>query len=99
MGAKAKYKTKGACEKDKLEQKFIGQQMKVTGDACCFEDISHMGQEKAKCALRDADCDIPLALELALAGWSCKDLSKLRKMLAGESRSLRDGVGTSARTL
>jgi hypothetical protein len=94
------YVTKAACECETLKQHWIKRIMCDDEDLCIFGRVEGMGGIAAPCSNHDQDCKIPDHCHIGICGWSCKDLSMLKKLAAHlRAHALRYGTGTSATTL
>lgn len=98
------YESVSSCESDKRKQKFIKKVVHAfTGEAVCvFAEYADLANKTADCALHRCKCLVtdpskpPL---IHIAGFSCKDLSKLKSM-KGEQRAcvLSQRQGSSGTT-
>ena len=99
-----KYETVWSCENDANKQKWIKYMHQNESQTCIFDDIESLHHMVCKCVVHPdvPVCPVPepRGERLAVAGFSCKDLSSLNKRArrAGTS-ALANGTGSSAKTL
>ena len=99
LGKKAsKYTTEFACEKDEKKAnvwiKGIMNPAHGCPDACISTDVCDLGRRHARCWRHDQECPVPHGTcNLAIASWSCKDLSNLKTTgSSGTTESTLKGV-------
>lgn len=101
LGNSGKYLLSAGCEKEAWERLFAKHIILPTHMecACSFEDIVEMGNKTAKCSEHGKQCEVPNRVRIAIAGWSCEDLSRLKKLKGAERSKLGEGDGASTKTL
>jgi hypothetical protein len=71
--------------------------LKVLGSCgCVFADITELGMGCAKCVFHDDNCQILAEQFLAIVGYSCKDLTRLKT--TSKEGVLAKGTGSSGLT-
>lgn len=103
------YRSAFACEKEKWKAEFISKFVHSScleefEPACVFQDIMDLASRTAPCYTHDRHCRVPGKgtghnVVLAIAGFSCKDLSKLGAAYSQNKTCLRKQEGTSGQTL
>lgn len=104
-GASVQYKVMYACEKVACKQKWIDSVMHGRPGIdracrpCVYCDICDM-TTGAHCMVHDSRCDVP-PVHMLVAGWSCKDLSRLSKDYVQKKNGnvLQEKRGSSGQTL
>ena len=102
LGRDGHWLTKWCCENVPNKQKWIRDAVCHACDPpCIFDDICTLSKDP-KCVVHSPQASCALAcVHIAIAGWSCKTLSKLNTQYKkGLSKdALRTGSGSSGQTL
>lgn len=103
------YRSAFACEKEPWKAAFISSYvhqflLREEDPACVFSNIQDLGASRAHCHTHDKTCTVPGPctghnITLAIAGFSCKDLSKLGRAYSEMKQCLKTGEGSSGQTL
>lgn len=100
-----------ACEKVPAKAKFIHQYVHgalLDTESCIFADICEVGEnfgvKPVQCLAHQRLCAVPghrngSCILIAIAGWSCKDLSRMNANFAKTRNNLRGQQGSSGKTL
>ena len=93
-----RWQTKWACESIPWKRRWIHEFMHGKDDRCIFTDVCSL-RTVAECSVHKQHCS-PVRTHIAIAGFSCKTLSKANKayMSGSASTALRDASGTSGET-
>lgn len=96
-----------SCESDKGKQRFLlgvvharSSSSKSRSSPCCFEDIGSLCQGAAACCAHKQSCVVPRFPGVFVAGFSCKDFSRLSQKMQNDARQniLESAAGSSGGT-
>mmetsp|Transcript_6135 Transcript_6135/g.15729 ORF Transcript_6135/g.15729 Transcript_6135/m.15729 type:complete len:538 (+) Transcript_6135:43-1656(+) len=99
FGADGLYVTQCACESDPRKRSWINEMMMKGQPICIYKDIKDMCEEAAPCGTHGTACTILTGHAgemLAIAGSSCKDLSRLSMAHKSKENILQGTSGSSA---